>query len=259
MKNLLKSFPVFTIVVIAGVVLIPIPTILLDILIAVNLAFAFLILLIVVSAKKIKEFKLLPTAILLSTIFSLAVNISAVRLIFTKGADFDGKLIRFISLPLLNSGAIGYIIGYSIFILLMSVLAIIIIKGGTRVSEIAARFALDSTAVKIMAIESELGSGAITEEEADLKKQKIQQESDFYCSMDGASKFVSGNAKLFIFTTVVIIIAGVLMEYFLRDAPLNDAISIYLGFSAGTCLLFLLPPFLLSTAMGIVVTRVVRM
>ena len=238
--------------------MIPIPTILLDILIAVNLAFAFFILLIVVSAKEIKESKLLPTTILLSAIFSLAVNLSAVRLILTKGADFYGKLIRFISLPLLNSGAIGYIIGYTIFILLMSILTIIITKGGIRVSEVAARFALDSTAVKIMAIEAELGSGAIIKEEAVLKKQKVKQECDFYCSVAGASKFVSGNVKLAIFTTIVIIIAGALIEYFFRDASLNDAISIYLGSSAGTGLFFLLQPFLLSVAMGVVVTREVK-
>ena len=255
MKNLLKNFPVSAIVVIAVATLIPIPTILLDILIAVNLAFAFLILLIVLFAKEIKEFKLLPTTILLSTIFSLAVNISAARLILTKGADFDGRLIRFISLPLLNSGTIGHIIGYTIFILLISVFTIIIIKGGTRVSEIAARFTLDSMQVKMMAIETELGLGKITEEEAVLRKQKVKQESDFLCSIDGASKFVSGNAKLVIFITILIIIAGTLIEYFFRETSLNDAISIYLGFSAGTGLLFLLPSFLLSTAMGVVVTR----
>ena len=257
MKKVLKYLPVVAIVVIVGVALIPISTIILDTLIAVNLAFAFLILLIAVSAKDIKEFKLLPTTILLSTIFNLAINLSAIRLIFTKGLNFDGRIIRFISLPLLNSTT-GLIIGYTIFILLMSVFTIIITKGVTRVSEIAARFTLDSMAVKMMAIEVELGSGAITEEEAILIKRKVQQESDFFGSIDGASKFVSGNARLTIFTTIVIIIGGVLVEYFLRAASLNNAISIYLGFSASTCLLFMFPPFLLSTAMGVVITRVVR-
>ena len=256
MKNLIKNFPVFIIVVIVVFILIPIPTILLDILITVNLAFPILILLIVVSAKAIKEFKLLPTAILLSTIFSLAVNINTVRLILTKGADFDGRLIRFISLPLLNSGTTGQIIGYTIFILSTFVLAIIIAKGGTHVSETAVRFTLDNMQVKLMAIVDELRSGAITEEEAELRKKKIQQESDFLCSIDGASKFVSGNAKLVIFTTIVIILAGVLMEYFYRNTSINDTISTYIGFSAGMGVLFMFPPFLLSAVMRITVKKV---
>ena len=255
MKNLLKSFPVFIIAVLAAITLSPIPAILLDILITVNLMFAFLILFAVVSLKEIKKFKLLPTAILLSIVFSLAINISAVRLILTKGTGFDGRVIRFISIPLFNSGTIGHIIGCIIFILLMSILIIIITKGGTRVSEIAARFTLDSIQVKMMATEAELESGAITKEEAVLRKQRFQQESDFFVSVNGASKFILGNVKFVIFAAIIVIIAGTLMEYFFRDVPLNDAISNYLGLSISTGLLFMLPPILLSMSIGVVVTR----
>ena len=146
----------------------------------------------------------------------------------------------------------------SIFILVMSVLAVIITKGGNRVSEIAARFALDSMSVKMMAIETELGAGAITEEEAALKKQKVHQDSDILCSMDGASKFVTGSLKLIIILPVIIIIAGILIEIFFRDSPIVDPISLYLGFSAGTGFFFMLSLMILSTVMGIVVARVVR-
>ena len=254
--DLFNSLSKSVLVVLGVNILFLISVMLLDILIMVNLAFAFILLLIVLFAKEVKEFTLLPTAILVSTLLNLAVNLCADRLILTRGFNFDGRLIRLISLPLLNSGQIGYIIGYAIFILLMLILTLFITKCGTRVSEVAVRFTLDSMQIKMMAIETEIVSSEISEEEAVLRKQKVQLESDFLCSMDGASKFVSGSVKVVIFITVVIIIAGILFENFYRDSSMSDVISFYIGLSAGSGFLFMLPPTILSTAMGIIATRV---
>jgi len=166
-------------------IIIPVPTVILDALLAMNLTLGILVILIVLYTKKATEFSIFPTVLLVSTVFGLALNISSTRLILTKGAAFDGKLIRaFASFVVGTGGAEGLVIGFIIFIIIIAVQAIVITKGATRIAEVAARFTLDGLPGKQMAIEAEYNAGAIAEEEAIRRKSEVQREVDFYGQMD---------------------------------------------------------------------------
>jgi len=250
------SFPAVAVIVTVVMLIFPLPTVLLDALMAFNLMFSLLILLIVLYTKKPTEFSLFPTILLVTTVFGLALNISSTRLILTMGARFDGQMIRaFSSFVVGTGGNEGIVVGFIIFIVIIAVQAVVITKGATRVSEVAARFTLDSMQVKMMAVETEYSSGSITEEEAQTRKAQIQKESDFYGSMDGASKFISGNVKVGIFITVVNILGGIIIGVAMHHEPMGNAVSNYISFSIGDGLLSQFPALLVSTAMGIVVTR----
>jgi flagellar biosynthesis protein FlhA len=251
-----ESFPAVAVIVTVIMLILPLPTVLLDALMAFNLMFALLILLIVLYTKKPTEFSLFPTVLLVTTVFGLALNISSTRLILSMGARFDGQMIRaFSSFVVGTSGNEGIVIGFIIFIVIIAVQAVVITKGATRVSEVAARFTLDSMQVKMMAVETEYSSGSITEEEAKNQKAQIQKESDFYGSMDGASKFISGNVKVGIFITVVNVLGGIIIGVAMHGEPMGLAVNNYISLSIGDGLLSQFPALLISTAMGIVVTR----
>ena len=253
MKN---GFPAVVVIVTVIMLILPLPTILLDALMAVNLMFSLMILLIVLYTKRPTEISLFPTVLLVATVFSLALNISSTRLILSLGAKFDGRMIRAFSSFVVGSGGTeGVVIGFIIFIVLIAVQVAVITKGATRVSEVAARFTLDSMQVKMMAVETEYSSGSINEEEAQSRKAQIQKESDFYGSMDGASKFISGNVKVGIFITVVNILGGIIIGVAIHGEPINNAVSNYISLSIGDGLLSQFPALLISVAMGIVVTR----
>src|SRR5512145_2401584 len=178
-------------------IIIPVPTVLLDALLAVNLSAGLLVLLIVLYTKKATEFSIFPTMLLVTTVFGLALNISTTRQILTKGEAFDGKMIKaFASFVVGTGGTDGLVIGFIIFIVIIVVQAVVITKGATRIAEVAARFTLDGLPGKQMSIDAEYNSGAITEEEALSRKAEVQREVDFYGQMDGASKFISGNVKV---------------------------------------------------------------
>ena len=181
--------------------IIPLPSFLLDLFMVINLALAVVILLIVIYTPKASNFTSFPRVILLVTLFGLGINVSSTRLILTQGQKFDGKMVRAFSSFVVGSSdsASGLVVGMVIFIILIVIQVLVITKGATRVSEVAARFALDSMAQKNFAVDAELNSGAITEEEAQAKRAEIRRESDFYSAMDGSSKFVSGNVTAGIF------------------------------------------------------------
>jgi flagellar biosynthesis protein FlhA len=250
------SFPATALITMVVAIIFPMPTVLLDALMAVNLVFSLMILLIVIYTQKPTEFSLFPTVLLVSTVFSLALNVSSTRLILTKGENFDGRMIRaFSSFVVGSSGNEGIVVGSIIFVIIIAVQVVVITKGAGRVSEVAARFTLDSMQVKMMAVETEFSSGSITEEEAQKRKAQIQRESDFYGSMDGASKFISGNVKVGIFITVVNILGGIIIGVAMHGEPMGNAVTNYITFSIGDGLLSQFPALLVSTAMGIVVTR----
>ncbi|MDR2597175.1 MAG: flagellar biosynthesis protein FlhA [Treponema sp.] len=229
---------------------------LLDALLAFNLIFSLMILLIVIYTQKPTEFSLFPTMLLVSTIFSLALNVSTTRAILSEGVRFNGRMIRaFSSFVVGAEGNEGVVIGFIIFIIIIAVQAVVITKGATRVSEVAARFTLDSMQVKMMAVETEYSSGSITEEEAQKRKTQIQRESDFYGSMDGASKFISGNVKIGILITAINVLGGLIIGMVMHNEPADIALNNYISLSIGDGLLSQLPALLISTAMGIVVTR----
>jgi flagellar biosynthesis protein FlhA len=194
--------------------------------------------------------------LLVVTVFGLALNVSSTRLILTQGARFDGRMIRaFSSFVVGSGGREGLVVGFIIFIVIIAVQMVVITKGATRVSEVAARFQLDGMPQKQMSIEAEFNSGSITEEEARERKRDLDLELSFYGSMDGASKFISGNVKVGIFITVVNVLGGIIIGTAIHGEPISSAMSNYIAFSVGDGLLSQLPALLVSVAMGIVVTR----
>jgi flagellar biosynthesis protein FlhA len=211
---------------------------------------------IVLYTKKSTVFSPLPTILLISTVFSLAVSISTVRTILTKGVDYEGWVIRFVSNLIGGTGeTVQLWIGFAIFLFFAAFIVFIIIKGATRIVEVAARFTLDSMEIKMMKIKEEFSCGSITEEQAQLQKQEILKESDYFGSLDGAMRFVSGNTKVILFLILLTLIGGSSIEHFIRDSALFEAIKIYVHYSIGCGIVFLLPVFLVSLSVGIVVTR----
>ena len=244
------------VVAVVMMMIIPLPTVLLDALMAFNLILALLILLIVLYTKKATDFSSFPTVLLVSTVFGLAINVSSTRMILTKGALFNGRMIRAFSTFVVGSGGTeGLVVGFVIFIVIIAVQAVVITKGATRIAEVAARFTLDALPGKQMAIEAEYNSGAIGEEESITRKNDLQREVDFYGAMDGASKFISGNVKVGILITAVNIVGGIIIGTVLHNESIGTAVGTYISFSIGDGLLTQFPALLVSTATGIIVTR----
>jgi len=244
------------VVAVIAMFIIPLPTVLLDVFMSFNLVLSLLVLLIVLYNKKPTDFSLFPTVLLVLTVFSLVLNVSSTRLILTLGEGFNGRMIRAFSTFVVGTGGTsGLVVGFIIFIVIIAVQVIVITKGATRVSEVAARFTLDSLPGKQMAIDAEYSSGAIDQKEATLRKEALQRESDFYGAMDGASKFISGNVKVGIFIIVIDVLGGVIIGASIHGEPILDALGTYAAFTIGDGLLSQLPALLISTAMGIVVTR----
>jgi len=250
------SVPAIAVIVIVIMLILPLPTVILDALMAMNLALSLLILLIVLYSQKPTEFSLFPTMLLVATVFALALNVSSTRLILRDGMRFDGRMVRAFSRFVVgSSGSEGIVIGFIIFIIIIAVQFVVITKGATRVSEVAARFTLDAMQPKLMAVEAEYSQGGITEQEAQRRKAQIQQESDFFGAMDGASKFISGNVIIGILITVINVIGGIIIGMLLHGEPFALAVSNYVSLAIGDGLISQFPALLVSTAMGIAVTR----
>ncbi len=239
-------------------IIIPLPTVLLDFLMSIYIMLSLLIILIVLYTRRALDFSVFPTILLVVTVFGLALNISSTRLILAKGAKFDGKIVRAFSRFVVGTeGTEGLVIGFIIFVIIIAVQFIVITKGATRIAEVAARFTLDALPGKQMAIEAEYNSGAITEEEASRKKNDLQREVDFYGAMDGASKFVSGNVKVGILITVINIVGGLIVGMVIHGESTQLALSTYFSLAVGDGLVSQLPALLISTATGLIVTRAV--
>ncbi|UTC58417.1 flagellar biosynthesis protein FlhA [Treponema sp. OMZ 305] len=248
----------FTVILMVLMFIIPLPTVLLDFFMALNLTFSLVVLLIVLFTARATDFSVFPSLLLLSTIFGLVLNVSSTRLILSKGEAFDGAMIRaFSSFVIGASGSQGLVIGFVIFIILIAVQAFVITKGAKRVAEVSARFKLDSHPTKSMSIDAEYNAGIITDEEARQKKEQLQREDDFYGAMDGANQFVSGNVKVGIFITVINIIAGLIIGMVFRTESFSNALRTYTTLSIGDGLLAQLPSLFLSVATGLLVTRMI--
>lgn len=259
-NRLIKDVPNIVVAIgsllVVFMILIPLPTALLDMFMALNLIFSLMILLIVLFVEKPTEFTVFPSLLLVSTIFGLALNVSSTRLILTLGENFNGKMIyAFSSFVIGSDGTQGLIVGFVVFIILIAVQAFVITKGATRIAEVAARFALDFNNTRSMSIEAEYNAGIITEAEARKKKEDLQKATDFYGAMDGASKFVSGNVKIGIFITILNIAAGLIVGIVARNEAFGSALKMYTRFTIGDGLLAQLPSLLISVATGLVVTR----
>ncbi len=247
------------VIMIVLMLLIPLPAFVLDTFMAVNLVLSLLVILIVLFSRKVLDFSVFPTMLLILTVYGLALNVSSTRLILSQGKAFGGQIVRAFGAFVTGSAEsfTGYIIGLIIFIVIIAVQFIVITKGSTRVAEVAARFTLDALPGKQMAIEAEYNSGLITEEEATRRKNEIQREVDFYGAMDGASKFVSGNVKVGILITLINMIGGLIVGMTLHGESWSDAVHTYISLTIGDGLVTQLPTLLISTATGIIVTRAV--
>lgn len=237
---------------------IPLPAVILDMLMSVNLVASLLVILIVLYTKRALDFSIFPALLLVFTVFGLALNVSSTRLILSEGSEFSGQLVRaFGSFVVGTGGLTGLVIGMIIFIIIIVVQVVVITKGATRVAEVAARFTLDGLPAKQMAIDAEYSAGALTEEEANSKKEELQREVDFYGAMDGAAKFVSGNVKAGIFITVLNIVGGMIIGMTLLGESFEVALETYVSLTVGDGLITQFPALLISTATGLIVTRAI--
>ncbi len=236
--------------------IIPIPAMLLDFLIAVSFALGLITLITIMYMHKVLELSVFPSLLLISTVYRLAVNISSTRLILLKGPAFKGRLIMAFGQFVVGG---NYIVGIIIFLILIAVQFIVITKGATRVSEVAARFTLDAMPGKQMAIDADVSAGLITEEEAIKKRLDIQREADFYGAMDGASKFVQGDVKVGLLITIINIVGGLIIGMATRGESLSSAVATYTMLTIGDGLVSQIPSLMMSTATGIIVTRAAAM
>ena len=250
-NDILMGVGVIAIVV---MLIIPLPTVILDFLMAVSIMIGLLILMIVMFVHRSYDFSVFPSLLLVSTVFRLALNVSSTRLILLEGASFDGKIVRAFGNFVVGG---NYVVGAIIFIILVAVQFIVITKGATRTAEVAARFTLDAMPGKQMSIDSDLSNGMITEDEAKIRRSEIRKEADFFGSMDGASKFVQGDVKVGIIITVINIIGGFIVGMVMRGEPFDVALRTYTLLSIGDGLVSQIPSLLITTATGIIVTRAV--
>ena len=230
--------------------IIPIPNGLLDVLLACNLAMAFTILFGTMFAKEVLDMSFFPTMLLFTTIFRISLNISSTRLILTIGDP--GQVVTTFGSYV---GGGDLIVGCVVFIILIIVQFMVINKGSERVAEVTARFTLDAMPGKQMAIDADLNTGAITDAEAKRRRDKIQEESSFFGSMDGAVKYVKGDAAAGLIITVVNVVGGIAMGVLRQGMDFNSALNKYVILTIGDGLVSQLPSLLISLSTGILVTK----
>ncbi|HBB13164.1 MAG TPA: EscV/YscV/HrcV family type III secretion system export apparatus protein [Treponema sp.] len=246
-------------VLIVLMLFIPLPKMIIDVAMVVNLALALVILLTVIYTRRAADFSSFPRVILLVTLFGLAINISSTRLILLPGENIPASLLMNTQSEMVKAFANivagdNIVVGFIIFIILIVVQVIVVTKGAGRISEVSARFTLDSMNSKMFDIQNDLNSGAITEEEAEKRKEEIRREVDFYSTMDGSSKFVSGNVKAGIFITAVNLIGGMITGMVFHNMAAGEAMDTYAKLTIGDGLLSQLPALLVSFSTGILVT-----
>lgn len=238
---------------IIGIVLmmiLPIPTWLLDILLVINISLAMMILLVAMNTKEALQFSIFPAMLLITTLFRLALNVSTTKLILGQ-AEAGHVVATFGSWVSQGQPVVGFIV----FLILVVVQFIVITKGSERVAEVGARFTLDAMPGKQMSIDADLNAGLINEQQARERRRKIEREADFYGAMDGASKFVKGDAIAGIIILVINLIGGFIIGVAMHGMPFMDALSTYSLLTIGDGLVSQIPALLISTSAGLIVTR----
>jgi flagellar biosynthesis protein FlhA len=238
------------VVAIVLMLVVPLPTQVLDMLIAANITFALLILLVAMNVKKPLEFSVFPTLLLVATLFRLALNISATRLVLLDG--YAGKVIDAFGHFVVGG---SLVVGLVIFMILVVIQFLVITKGSERVAEVGARFTLDAMPGKQMAIDADLNAGLIDEATARQRREEVASEADFYGAMDGASKFVKGDAIAAIVITLINLLGGLLIGIVQKGMAPGEAAHTYSLLSVGDGLVSQVPALLISVATGIIVTR----
>ena len=245
--DVLVAFGVIGIIL---MIIIPLPSPVLDVLLAVNITISVIIALITMFTTNVLQLSVFPTLLLITTLFRLGLNISSTRLILSGGEA--GAIIAAFGEFVIGG---NYVVGIIIFLIIMIIQFMVITNGAGRVSEVAARFTLDAMPGKQMSIDADLNSGLIDEETAKQRRKDLQSEADFYGAMDGASKFVKGDAIAGIIVTAINIIAGIIIGVTMLNMDFATAASSYVNLTVGDGLVSQIPALLISTASGILVTR----
>ncbi|UDM81018.1 flagellar biosynthesis protein FlhA [Vagococcus fluvialis] len=238
------------VVAVIGLIIIPLPSTILDFLIIINMTIGINILLITLFTKSVLEFATFPTLLLITTMFRLGLNISSTRLVLTKG-NAGHVIDAFANVVAGNN----YIVGAVIFIIITIIQMVVVTNGASRVSEVSARFTLDAMPGKQMAIDADLNAGLITEDEAKKRRKDLQREASFYGAMDGASKFVKGDAIAGIIITLVNLIGGILIFSLMQGMGVLEALDRFGKLAIGDGLVSQIPSLLISVSSGIIVTR----
>jgi flagellar biosynthesis protein FlhA len=249
-KNNLDVIVALGVIMIVLMIIIPLPKQVIDLLLALNITISIVIILITMFTTSVLQLSIFPTLLLVTTLFRLALNISSTRLILTE-ADAGTIITAFGNFVVRGN----YVVGIVIYLIIMVVQFMVITNGSGRISEVTARFTLDAMPGKQMSIDADLNSGMIDENMAKRRRADLQSESDFYGSMDGASKFVKGDAQASIITTVINIVAGIIIGILQKNMSAAQAAQTYVILTVGDGLVSQVPALLISTAAGILVTR----
>ncbi|MEZ8143223.1 flagellar biosynthesis protein FlhA [Enterovibrio norvegicus FF-33] len=249
------GIPVVLLMLLAMVIL-PLPPLLLDALFTFNIVLAILVLLVSTSAKRPLDFSIFPTILLIATLLRLALNVASTRIVLLEGhngGDAAGKVIQAFGEVVIGG---NYLIGMVVFVILMIINFVVITKGGERISEVSARFTLDALPGKQMAIDADLNAGLIDQETARLRRKEVANEADFHGSMDGASKFVRGDAIASMLILFINLIGGISIGVFDHGLTGSEALKTYALLTIGDGLVAQIPSLLLATAAAIIVTRI---
>lgn len=243
------------VIVILSVLFLPLPSVMIDLGLAVSIAVSILILMVALWIQRPLDFSAFPTVLLIATMLRLALNIATTRLILTDGAT--GHTAAGYVIAGFSSFVMGgdFFIGVVIFLILLTVNFIVITKGASRIAEVGARFALDGIPGKQMAIDADLSAGLIDDREAQRRRRELEEESSFFGSMDGASKFVRGDAIAGLIITAINIFGGIVIATYRHGLPLSDAIDIFTKLSVGDGLVTQIPALIISLAAGLVVAK----
>ena len=244
------------ILMLVAMMVLPLPSVLLDVFFTSNILLSLLILMVAMNASRPLDFSSFPTLLLFATILRLGLNVASTRVVLSQGhtgTDAAGKVIEAFGAFVVAG---NYAVGIFVFIILVIINLLVITKGAGRVSEVSARFTLDAMPGKQMAIDADLNAGALTTEEAKIRREEISKEADFYGSMDGASKFVKGDAIAGILILIINIVGGLIIGIWQHGLGIEEAANAYFLLSVGDGLVAQIPSLLLAIATAIIVTRV---
>ncbi len=247
--------PVFLLLILAMVIL-PLPPVLLDVLFTFNIVLALIVILVSVSAKRPLDFSVFPTIILATTLMRLTLNVASTRVVLLhghEGTHAAGQVIESFGNVVIGG---NFVVGLVVFVILMIINFVVVTKGAERISEVSARFTLDALPGKQMAIDADLNAGLINQEKAQARRRDVAMEADFYGAMDGASKFVRGDAIASILILLINMVGGVIIGALMYDLSLGDAFRQYALLTIGDGLVAQIPALLLSAAAAIIVTRI---
>ncbi len=239
------------VIVVILLMIIPVPPGVLNVLIIINISLALIILLLTLNATEALQFSSFPSVLLIATLYRLVLNIRSTLLILSNGGN-AGEIIETFGNFVIGGNVV---VGFIIFLIILVIQFIVITKGSERVAEVAARFTLDAMPGKQMAIDADLNSGLIDESEAKARRKKIQREADFFGSMDGASKFVKGDAIMSIIITLINVVGGMIIGMTMLGMDINTVVRVYTLATVGDGLVSQIPALLISMATGIMVTR----